>query len=332
MENYINIIVNILMDYESFNNLNHERKRDVLIRHVIKWSEQFSENERLDVVRLTSHFFSNFYISKNTENQFLENIFLVDKFITNGAVPFFLNIQRNGKSQENLVSRLQTLRFFKKLTIKDNSYLYIDDYIFSGGRVIQDILPWLDTLSVDSHLYIAVIGWYTSGKFRVNQALNKKIEEIAQLKNINISYSFIYNEDKWLLQNTKFYRNYSENLWPTEMLFNRHDLLNRKIENVTYRSIFKPQKMFLSEGDRDFFEYISLKYGYLIMDKVRTINNRTRPLGSHFYDYGFGGLVFNYRNCPNNTPLIFWWGSNDSNDPMSNQWYPLMPRRIYNNG
>ncbi|BCU63540.1 hypothetical protein F941_03036 [Acinetobacter bouvetii DSM 14964 = CIP 107468] len=331
MKNYVKIIANILMDYEYFDEVNH-RKEEFLTNHVIKWAQQFSESERLDIIRITSHFLSNFYITKTTENQFLEEIFWVDKFTRDGTVPYFLNIQGNGQSQQSLVTRLTNLRVFKKLNIRNNQYLYIDDYIFSGGRVVQDVVPWLDRLSVDSHLYIAVIGWYKSGQYRIEQNLNRKIEEIKKIKKINITYSFIYKDAKWLLENTKFYRNYSENLWPKEILFDRPDLSTRKIDNVTYRAIFEPQKMFLNESDREFFEYISLKYGYLIMDKIQTINTRTRPLGSHFYDYGFGGLVFNYRNCPNNTPLIFWWGSIDLCHPMSSQWYPLMPRRTYSHG
>ena len=51
-----------------------------------------------------------------------------------------------------------------------------------------------------------------------------------------------------------------------------------------------------------------------------------KPLGiSSFPGFGFGALLFSYRNCPNNTPLAFWWGDWNGNST----WYPLFQRKTY---
>ncbi len=215
---------------------------------------------------------------------------------------------------------------------KQNSYVYIDDFIFSGGRVTQDLIPWLESLTENSELTIGLIGWYKSGQYQASKKISSKIEQIKQAKRITIKLHFVYMDNYWILENTKFNRNFSENLWPTESLINNNDLIENKLEGVTYRTFFGEQRVFRNQSERDFFEYISLKYGFKIIEKSQYPNIKTRALGNHFYDYGFGGLVFNYRNCPNNVPLIFWWGSTNPYDPISAHWYPLMQRRTYQNG
>lgn len=333
MEAYINIIADKILNYKGFNFpvINHLgiTTKEKVIDHVTKWLNQFDENERALVIRVTADLLQRYFITEQIESNFLENFFGMQSFLIKDTVPLFLNIQKQGNSQKILYEKFERMRLNRELKTRKNSYIYVDDFIFSGGRVTQDLIPWLESLEENSELIIGLIGWYKTGQYQVSKRISSKIEEIKKDKKITITFNFIYMADHWILENTKFYRNFSENLWPTENLMNNKDLIENKLEGVTYRTFFGNQRVFQNERERNFFEYICLKYGFKIRAKALSPNMKTRALGNHFFDYGFGGLVFNYRNCPNNTPLIFWWGSTNPNDAMSTHWYPLMQRRIY---
>lgn len=334
MQEYIENIAEKLLGYEPLKCIFKESdsidtKKEKLRDHVLEWASQFKEAERKDILRISDYILDKYYINEEMEIDFLRSIFDVEGFVHNKTVPHFLNIQKQGNSQKRLVQRIGEIVTGKNLAYRDNCYVYLDDFIFTGGRVSQDILPWLDSLEKSTNLTIITIGWYTSGKYQLDCKIEEKIKKLAQQKGVILEYNYIYMTDSWILENRKFYRNNSENIWPIETTFNFIDLQNRKIENFPYRVIYRQQKVFKNQNDRDFFERICLKYGYDILDKCRTIGPKTKPLGNHFFDYGFGGLVFNYRNCPNNVPLIFWHGSNQNNHPLRHQWYPLMPRHTY---
>lgn len=84
----------------------------------------------------------------------------------------------------------------------------------------------------------------------------------------------------------------------------------------------KKEQFFSSKKNRDKFEKIILKKSIEIYNQASSNGIRMRPLGNCQYtnmSFGFGTLIFTWRNVPFNTPLIFWYEK-------KNVWYPLFKR------
>jgi hypothetical protein len=104
---------------------------------------------------------------------------------------------------------------------------------------------------------------------------------------------------------------------------------------MLFRDLKKPngyhceKNIFSSETNRQILEEEFTLAGIKINNAMSDDLSKRKywkPLGvSSFSGLGFGALVFSYRNCPNNTPLAFWWG--DWNE--GNIWYPLFQRKTY---
>jgi len=74
-----------------------------------------------------------------------------------------------------------------------------------------------------------------------------------------------------------------------------------------------------------------LRKGAYIVSLPQSPDPTMRPMGYQVFDsLGFGALVFTYRNIANNCPLVLWWGNPEmpAGHPFS-RWYPLFPRRTY---
>jgi hypothetical protein len=86
-------------------------------------------------------------------------------------------------------------------------------------------------------------------------------------------------------------------------------------------------QLFSSEDARHVVEQAFLKKGAYIYSLPQDPAQSMRPLGySRLRSPGFGSTVVTYRNCPNNAPLVLWWGDPSGGAPL-NQWTPLLPRR-----
>ena len=245
-------------------------------------------------------------------------------------MPLPLQIQGNGKSQKHLVQHYQKVfSEHPKITYSQDRVIYLDDFIFSGGRIYQDLTNWIPRQEKSHKIYVGVIGCHSS-TWQTKKKLKNKIFDNNQKNNLNSSLIFL---DCTELENKLSKRNESDVLWPMQKIFQTEEYKKYEVPNFKYRDGFieTPYNLFKNNDERVRFENICLKYGFKIIERCKATNSTTKPLGNcHFDGYGFGGLIFNYRNCPNNTPLIFWWGSGDINKlHLYNQWHPLMPRTVY---
>ncbi|WP_052600211.1 hypothetical protein [Aureispira sp. CCB-QB1] len=95
-------------------------------------------------------------------------------------------------------------------------------------------------------------------------------------------------------------------------------------ENYFYRPINCPkEETFFSSPDvRKRFEKIILKKSIEIYNSANNDNVRMRPLGYGLKtdkSFGYGTLLFTWRNVPFNTPLVFWYEHHN--------WQPLFKRK-----
>ncbi|WP_336942539.1 hypothetical protein [Acinetobacter modestus] len=334
MEQYINNVVDILMGYRGFYFpvLNSQGMLEVahLRNHVLTWLNQFDESERGTLIRLTSNLLTKRFITENEEQEFISNVLNTVPIRNVADVATPLLIQRDGGSQRVMVSHYMQLVGTYGYTYDNSKFIYLDDFMFSGRRVFSDLSAFIPSIRQSVTIYVAVLGWHSYGQWYYRELIQQKINLHNREFNLKIKIQWFYSSSEALLENRKSYKSKSDTLWPMENTLNSEDLRPFKLHDYNYRDSFEKNSTFENNMDRMFLESICLKYGYKIIGRCNSINPTTKPLGNSIFDYGFGGLVFNYRNCPNNTPLIFWWGSNDSNNTiMYNQWYPLMPRRTY---
>ncbi|MFG0587651.1 hypothetical protein ACF8D3_06425 [Acinetobacter sp. YQ_14] len=331
MQENLNRIFSILSTYENFEPymLNHDQSinSSLLRNHINLWVSQFDDSEKEFIVEITANLLEQRFITKDKEIKFIQSLFENNLLLQNKTMPFPLKIQGNGKSQSCLVKHYEYFMNYYNLTYSSDSFIYIDDFVFSGGRLFNDLSNWIPLQRKSNIIFVAVMGQHTNIWIKKN-LLQSKIYKTNQIKGINSSLIFLKCVE---LENRLFKKNESGILWPMISFFQNEAYAPYMEPKFIYRDGFiaTSNNFFKNNEDRVKFENICLKYGFQIIQRCQNPNATTKPLGNSFFGYGFGGLVFNYRNCPNNTPLIFWWGSSNPSDPMYNQWHPLMPRRTY---
>jgi len=334
MQDTLNKIFDYLKDYENFEsymlNIDGSVNEKLLHQHIKQWINQFESFEQEFIASIVIKLLENRYITKKEEAEFINELFENQLLKISDTMPRPLQIQGNGKSQKHLVQHYQKVfSEHPKITYSQDSVIYLDDFIFSGGRIYQDLTNWIPRQEKSHKIYVGVIGCHSS-TWKTKKELKNKIFDNNQKNNLNSSLTFLDCDE---LENKLSKRNESDVLWPMRKIFQTEEYKKYEVPNFKYRDGFieTSYNLFKNNDERVRFENICLKYGFKIIEKCKATNSTTKPLGNcRFNGYGFGGLVFNYRNCPNNTPLIFWWGSGDINKPhLYNQWHPLMPRTVY---
>jgi hypothetical protein len=308
--------------------------------HVARWAYQFDENVRDALLREMIHVADAAYYSEQAVKGFFKHQIKYEKFAGKDPESFWrncnlLNIQVNGHSQREI-----SAQFFELLKLelgiekgdcgkRNEVFVYLDDAIFSGGRVGGDLAVWIKTKAPKSAtVRILVIGTYTLGEYQ----LKKRLIQIAKEAEKDISFEI------WAalrLENRKYHKNQSEVLWPKQIA--RDDAVERYL-NRDHRFPFEPRSIdgklahpiFSGPEGRALLESEMLKAGAKIREFSQNPNEIVRPLGFGAFGLGFGSTFITYRNCPNNCPLAWWWGDPNAsrNHPFS-KWYPLVQRKTY---
>ncbi len=331
-ENLITEIVEIARDYKGtvFNN-----------GHVSKWLSQFPENHHGLILNELHSILSKTYFSKQMVIEMFRATLKNDAIFVNPIEEYkFINPQVVGSSQGEMLDIIENiLETDYELTLDDCgkseivSYIYIDDAIYSGNRVIRDIQSWavaIDNPSSVLQLDIIVLALH-------NRNLDYVIE---QLKNalpkaeIKIWPCLKFYDNIWEARN-KF-----ESYWPsTGLEYNdttsqyiervkvtRTNAQNEKIPLLSNSNEPTSDKYFSSLKSRKAVEKLFFEKGVEIVTYASNPNQNMRPMG---YDnsktLGFGSYFVTYRNIANNCPVVLWWGDLNATAGINN-WYPLFPR------
>ncbi len=211
-------------------------------------------------------------------------------------------------------------------------YVYLDDAVFTGNRVKQDIKKWVEeNAPANAKIHVITILLSTGGKWNAKQKIRETA--LAVQKNIDIKWSYAIK-----LENRLSYKDVSDVLWPVDIPDNPD--VNAYVEQEE-KYPFEPRKpikrstndIFSSEQGRQLLEREMLVAGIKIRSFCRDPEPNIRPLGFSPFGLGFGATVFTFHNCPNNCPLAFWWGDPDADPGHSlSKWYPLLPRKTYPSG
>lgn len=299
--------------------------------HVQRWVEQFNPDSQIAILRETDYVLKNTYIRRESVEGFIRNLIVNAKLVGNDYCKFwsevgFLNIQQGGRSQKEMLEIFST-ELSKQCGFNvqapsgyEKEFIYLDDIIFSGGRVWQDISKWIrETDSYDIKIHIITIGYHRYGQWYQDNRLQK----LCKSSNKKVEFQWWRG---FALEDRRKYINDSDVLRPRilpndQLVIEYANFLQQQGHPVHYRTSdsIGEHKLFSSEAGRHCLEQNFLIAGAHIRSICPNLNKYQRPLGNMMLDtLGFGSLLVTYRNCPNNTPLAFW---------VSDPWYPLFPRK-----
>jgi hypothetical protein len=309
-------------------------------QHVDRWLKQFDEPVQLPLLRELDHVLTRTYFSRKEVVKFLRGLARENKLA--GASPCkywtkaqFLRIQQNGHSQEEMLTVFdevlqRTCGFTTtQCSATGGDFIYLDDAIFTGGRVGEDLAAWIqDKAPKQAVVHVVVVATYTFAEYKMPQ----RIRQVATEQNKGITLKV------WRIaafENRLISRDTSEVLWPTEV---PEDEELKAYLDGEKKFPFKPRKaggktehkIFSSEQGRQLLERELLLAGMRIRSFSQNPSRALRPLGFSPFGLGFGSMIVTFRNCPNNCPLALWWGDpNASPDHPFSKWYPLLPRKTY---
>jgi len=306
--------------------------------HVLRWVNQFDPIARGLILQETAHFLGRRYASKANVHEFINALVQHNDLTGVDQRAFwsgvgFLRLQQRSQSQRDMLAILsgileQRFGFRADRQISENrNYVYIDDGIFSGRQIRSEIIRWVRDNDIrDCKVHIIVIGMHKNGYWYTN----KKINEDVSGRNVNVRWWRALEIEDWKKPDTV---NTVSVLWPRQVPDNQYVQQWQQLCPEDARH-FNPRPAstannpnFASEAGREMLEEHFLIKGAFIRSICRNPADAMRPLGYHsLHGAGFGTLFATYRNCPNNCPLVLWWGNPTGDRPL-NQWYPLLPRR-----
>ena len=306
-------------------------------QHVLTWLAQFDEGTRDTILIETERLLGKRYISRVAAKKFIEALATNPKLAGEAPKEFwkgvgFLRLQASSKSQGDMLALLAEVLAEKFGLTTDSqestnkTFVYLDDLSFSGNQIRNDLSRWVEKNDIRvSSVHVIVMAIHTQGQYYAKRQLLK----LFNPRKIRLNFWASFRPE-----NSPLNIKDAEVMWPTHL---PDDPLVKKWEAsfAAGEQYFNPRppgglastKLFTSEKAREIVEQEFLKKGAYIYSLPQNPTRQMRPLGySALRTPGFGATVATYRNCPNNAPLVMWWGNPKGNHPL-NQWTPLLQRR-----
>ncbi|MCJ2045266.1 hypothetical protein MKK58_12095 [Methylobacterium sp. J-078] len=294
--------------------------------HVERWINQFPHDRQQPILAEMEYVLGKTYVSQAAVKSFLTRLINHRRWTKGDPRSFwrqvnFLDIQPRGRSQTELLALFDAmLQEECGISIAEcgqgTRFLYLDDRLFSGGRLGTDLDNWIkEAAPQEAQLLVALVALHTQGTYFTRQKLDAAIP--ASRKNITLRWAYQLKIEDGLFQ-----CNNSDVLRPTGP--GNDPAVPAYIESLgkdqTWRTgdSLGPKQFFSSIQGRELLEQEFLRQGVAIRAMCPYLNVHQKPLGNTtMRTTGFGTLFVTFRNCPNNAPLVLWAG-----DP----WYPLFPR------
>jgi hypothetical protein len=259
---------------------------------------------------------------------------------------YFIDNQKEGKSQGHLLDFLdEILRSeydtnLKKQNKNDPKYiLYFDDFLCTGETIMKGLFNkdagWLHEHTFDeklnNHDYIKKGNAKLSLCYlAMHKRCRNKLGWRASKQDVTIDWHYIWAKDFMIENDPDDYNSALNFIFPTEEILTEtikecqeqiegkvHEAGYNKTQNIKFRDPTTPKEelLFTSNENRNRYEKIVLKRCVNIYNDADHLLQklRPRPLGFGLnteVSFGFGTLMFSWRNVPFNTPLIFWYPHN----------------------
>lgn len=300
---------------------------------VLRWVNQFEQNDRLFILQELKHLLTKRYVSKAKAKAFLKESISVLARDYNYDSPLaflretvFLDLQENGKSQKVLLTLLdEVIRREYGISLSacgtriSRNFIYVDDVLCTGNTIFYDLKEWLEQ---------SQNGETTLTKIHQSGANVICLYIFAHLQNYDkLKWRFHYTipgfeyevyADHWIDNRCTDGSSKLDFLFPvregqSQAVLDYFARLQTDAEGVFREANLPPtEEFFSSPSNRTRFENILLNKGLEILSSVSVQKQNVRPLGftlpTH-KNFGFGTLCFTWRNIPNNTPLVFWYAT-----------------------
>jgi hypothetical protein len=309
-------------------------------RHVRRWLTQFDVEAHDDLLRELAHVLQRTYFSRSRVRHALEA--LASSSLTSRQPPdrfwreaSLLDLYLPGHSQHVLLQALRRLlhRSYGAAAPNDHDgpgpFVYVDDFLMSGSRVIEDVGTWLQGAAppvATVHLVFLVV--HTHGLARADHRIRELAHQASKEVVLRwwhaariedhpdrLEVSHVLRPAAVPDQARAYYRDIASQSPPSRL---------RVPGTLPATSVFR------SPSGRSTLERHLLLAGLRIREQFEDPASYMRPLGFQgLPTFGFGTLVVSYRNCPNHCPLAFWFG--DPGGALGHpwdSWYPLFPRRM----
>jgi hypothetical protein len=309
-------------------------------QHVDRWISQFGGAVQVPMLREMQHVLSQTYFAETDVRTIFESLIDDKKVAGDPPCQFWrtahlFDIQEHGHSQAEVRKFFGTaLKARCGLDIDTcgsdgGPFVYLDDALFSGGRVGEDLTAWIEgDAPANGIVHVIVIVGHRLGEY----LCKRRLREVAAGQGKDLTFSFWASV--WF-ENRKACKDTSVVLWPATLPEDT-ELSAYMAEERKFP--FEPRHpggrvepaIFSSEEGRQLLEREFLLAGVRIRNACQNPSRAMRPLGFSAFGLGFGSLIATFRNCPNNTPLALWWGDADASlgHPFRS-WYPLLPRKTY---
>lgn len=335
-------ILETIKDYRNEDGINLDSD------YIINWGKQFNEDAEF-VLNEISEIIPKVYVSKEKAKEYVDQHIqaMLKDFKYNNISQFlidteFLDLQLPHKSQPAILNILETLlnekydeSYLKYKTYPKINFIYLDDILASGSTIGNHLVTWLketnsegvsnsdnilnDNYRLSINLFCLHNWGHSFQKFRLMKEFEDKIDrKIFWYWNYRIE-----NHAKW--NNQSLNVAFPTDEQPTNVKSYLANLEAPKYEDYAYRKSNQPavESFFTSAENRIRYENIILQKGISIIEMIQNeIKPNIRPLGlinPSYKTFGLGTHFFTWRNIPNNSPLVFWWGVAGHN------WIPLFP-------
>lgn len=306
-----------------------ELERPFDIDHIQRWVQQFDEGVQKPLLDELAYVLERTYIERVKMKAFLQQLFNAiesdDSKCDEWKNINLLQLQQRGNSQREMLALFDEVLHENcqgSVTVNDcnktnvQTYIYLDDFIFTGFRLKTDLENWIINYAPQSiNLYVITYGSY-AGSWNNKQNIEGTIKQTG--KNINLQFI-----EQIKIENRKTYSSSSDVLWPSGtpsdqgVIAFEAGLINKPYKRAPVT--LNNDGIFSSETSRQLLEQQFLIKGVEIINASGNFPPAHKPLGFLGFDsFGFGAMHLTYRNCPNNAPLALWAGS---------PWYPLFPRK-----
>lgn len=305
-------------------------------QRITNWINQFPEEDREFILTELIHVFKKMYFSKKRTKSFLKGIiedlkkrfgYSTHKEVLDNSN--FLDLQAKGKSQKKLLELFQEVLKDEFNYNPDNlgcktqkHNIYIDDVLCTGNTFFNNLKDWVTEKEKNrlaklrsNEIDLTVFYMFIAKKYYYKKRGQFYYQVSEDFRNLITVMSIYWFEEEVLKPLDENLPNmiieYKEKV---EENANAH-AENRGFESYKpdfCRNVVNPEEFYSSIDNRKRLELIFLKKGIEILNNSNVSKTNVRPLGyslPSYKDFGFGVLIFTWRNVANNTPLVFWYKS-----------------------
>jgi hypothetical protein len=166
--------------------------------HVEKWVDQFDEAVREPLLVEMDHVLKHTYIPRAVVVDFVKTILTNKELAGEKACDFWrdvgiLDIQKGGQSQKEMLAMFgavmkKTCGFDASACKASNgTFLYLDDVVFTGNRVLNDLRPWIaDAAPKKAQVHVVTMAFHRGGQWYAKKNLAEAAREAK--KDISLTW------------------------------------------------------------------------------------------------------------------------------------------------